>query len=99
MINWAFIIMIAAVIAVIVEAVKKLPFLSRDWKSDTLRDLTIMLIAFVLSTALTTFIGVSMEVCTSIAQGISYSIIVWCTQKAVGQEVLHKALKSKVEKA
>lgn len=97
MINWAFIIVISAIVAVIIEGVKKLPFLTKEWKSDSLRDLTIMLIAFVASTILTIFVGISLEVCASIAQGISYSIIVWCVQKVIGQEAFHKALSKKVK--
>ena len=44
-------------------------------------------------------IGISLEICSTVAQGISYSVIVWCTQKVVGQEVIHKALKKRVEKS
>lgn len=99
MINWAFIIAISAIVAVIIELVKKLPFLTKEWKSNGLRDLTIMLIAFATSTVLAVFVGISLDVCTSISQGVSYSIIVWCVQKVIGQEAFHKALSKKVESA
>lgn len=99
MINWTFVVVVSAIVAVIVELVKKLPFLAKEWSSDDLRDMTIMLLAFGLSTVLATFIGISLEICSTVAQGISYSVIVWCTQKVVGQEVIHKTLKKRVEKS
>ena len=99
MINWAFVIIISAITAAIIEWVKKLPFLKKEWKHETLRDVVIMLLALAATIILVAFVGISLGICTGIAQALSYIIIVWCVQKVVGQEVLHKAVKRKVDAA
>ena len=83
----------------IIEWVKKLPFLKKEWKHETLRDVVIMLLALAATIILVAFVGISLGICTGIAQALSYIIIVWCVQKVVGQEVLHKAVKRKVDAA
>lgn len=99
MINWTFVVVLSAVIAMIVELVKKIPFLAKEWKYDTLRSICIMVLAFVISALTACFIGNSLDLASGLAQGFSYTIIVFCVQKFIGEEVFHKVLTSKVESA
>ena len=99
MINWTFVVILSSIVAAVIELLKKIPFLAKEWKSETLRSVCIMAMAFVITAALACFVGISLSVATGIAQGISYTIIVFCVQKLIGEEVFHKALKKKVETA
>ena len=91
--TWLFIFVDSLIIAMIIEGVKKISVFKKTWKFDWLRSVCIMLIALAVSFAITYLLGIGFNVFATVLEAISYSVLAWFIQKAMGEEVIHKIVK------